>query len=376
MTDDRYDDRYDEYDDGYDDEYEPIVSASRRGPRMAVVVVAAFAVLGIVVAGVLVYASRQIDPPGDPGDKVASIVVPSGASLDDVAELLEKDGVITSASVMGWYAKFNDPGSIEAGRYVDFRKNSSMSEAIEVLQAGPVPAEDVVVTIIPGMWLSDALARINEKFPDISIDALQLTLLSGKVTSKYHADPTASWEGYLLPETYKFEQGATPEQILQTIVDEFDSTLDDLGYGNAQASTGRSAQDLVTIASMIERETGDPDEERPKIARVILNRLERDIPLGIDATLLYGLGRKGDEQPLLKSELETDGPYNTRTRGGLPATAISLPSEKSLQAAISPAEGPWIYYVLESRNPRTHFFTESAREFERAKATCREKGFC
>ncbi|MFN8053269.1 MAG: endolytic transglycosylase MltG [Acidimicrobiales bacterium] len=381
MSDDRYPgDQYasDEYADEYDDygEYEPLRPSSRRGSPLAVTAVAVFAVLGILVAGTLVWASRQMNPSGDPGPKLASVVIPAGSTFDDVAQILEDRKVIGSARVLGWYAKFNDVNPVKAGRYVNFQVNSSMSDAVKVLNAGPVPPKDQVLTIIPGTWLEDALAAINKKFPNISVDALKLVLVSGQVTSKYHPDPKASWEGYLLPETYQFDENATAQQILQKLISTFDSTLDELGYGNATATTGRSAADLVTIASMVERETGDPDEERPKIARVIFNRLDRKIATGVDATILYGLHRKGNEKPLTKSELETDGPYNSRTRPGLPPTAISLPSKKSLDAAIHPATGNWLYYVLKTQQPRAHVFLVTYKEFEAAKAECQANGFC
>lgn len=356
--------------------YERLPRPPRRGSPVAVTAVAVLAVLGIIVASALVWSSRQINPSGEPGAKVSSIEVPSGSSFTAVTKLLEENDVISSARVMGWYAKFKDVDPVKAGEYVDFKINSSMADAIDVLNAGPVAPDSTLVKIIPGMWLSDALATITEAFPAISVESLQATLTSGQVTSKFHPDPAVSWEGYLLPETYEFAQTATPVEILQKIVDEFDSTLEALDYDTATISTGRTAQELVTIASMVERETGDPVEERAKIARVILNRLESDTPLGIDATILYGLQRKGAESPLTKSELETDGPYNSRTRAGLPPTAISLPSEASLAAAIAPADGPWIYYVLESAKPRAHVFTESYAEFQDAKQACRDKGLC
>lgn len=372
-----YDDEYeDEY---YDDDgvYERLPRASRRGSPVAVTAVAVFAVLGILVAGTLVWATRQMNPSGEPGAKVAEIVIPQGASFDDVATLLEENEVISSARVMGWWAKFNDVNSVKAGKYVNFRVNSSMSEAAEILDEGPVPPKDVVLTIIPGMWLEDALVAINKAFPNVTVDQLKFTLASGAVTSKYHgADPSVSWEGFILPETYQFDEAASAPDILTKLVGTFDETLDELGYGNATATTGHSAAELVTIASMIERETGDPDEERPKIARVIFNRLDKGTPTGIDATILYGLGRKGNESPLTKSELEADTPYNSRTRAGLPPTAIALPSEKSLAAAIAPAEGDWLYYVLKTASPRTHVFTSTYKEFERAKAECQKNGLC
>lgn len=374
--DDVYDDVYDDaaYDDGYD--YEPVSSYSRRANPIGITVLAVIAVLGIVVGGGLLWTSRQINPSGGQGEKIDEIVVPSGASFTDVAQLLEDEGVISSARVMGWYSKFADVESVQAGRYIQFHQNMSMGDAIEVLNDGPVAAQSKVVTIIPGMWLSDALAAINKAFPNISVEELSLTLLGGQVTSKYHPDPTASWEGFLLPETLDFKEDATARDILQRFVDEFDKVLDNAGYANAETRTGRTAYELVTIASMVEREKGDVDGEAEKMARVIFNRLDEDMSLGIDATILYGLQRKGNEGALTKSELETDGPYNSRTRKGLPPTPIALASKASLEAAINPAEGDYLYYVLSGVNPREHAFTESYDEFLREKAKCQANGWC
>lgn len=389
---DPYDD--DLYDDGYyddrsrgdrcdDGEYESYRRPSRRGSPIAVAAVALFAVVGIVVAATLVWASRQINPAGEPGRKVASVVVPAGTTFAGVTDILEEQDVISSARVMRWWARFNDVAPVKAGTYVDFRENSSMSDAVEVLNAGPVPPEDKVVRIIPGSWLEDALVAIDEQFDTITVDQLKFVLASGQVTSKYYTGPSGEdlehwrqWEGYLLPETYQFDADADPVAILQRIVDEFDDTLDELGYDDAEAATGRTAHELITIASMVERETGDPLDERAKIARVIMNRLDADEPTGIDATILYGLGRRGNEGGLTRTELQTDGPYNSRTRSGLPPTAIALPSESSLAAAIRPAVGNWRWYVLQSATPRTHGFFDNYQDFLAAKDECDAKGLC
>jgi UPF0755 protein len=344
--------------------------------KLAVTAVTLIAVFGIIAAASIVWVARQITPPGPQGDEIASLEIPANTTFTGVAELLEREGVISNASVLVWYRQLASINSVKAGRYVGFRKNSSMADAVKVLNKGPVPSQNVVLTIIPGTLLADALKKITTVFPAFSFDQLSLTLASGAVKSRYHPDPTVAWEGYLLPETYQFEADATPEEVLQKIVDEFDDTLDSLNYRNAAAVTGRTAQELVTIASMIEREAGDPVEERAKIARVIFNRLETKMTLGIDATILYGLGRRGNEKPLTKSELETDSPYNSRTRQGLPPTAISLPSRDSLEAAMNPLEGPWTFYVLVNNSPREHFFTDSIDEFNKAKATCQSKGLC
>ena len=140
----------------------------------------------------------------------------------------------------------------------------------------------------------------------------------------------------------------------------------------AETLRGFSAYDVLKVASLAERETGQPEEERGQIARVIYNRLDAGEPLGIDASVLYGLGRDAGE--LTRSDLDTDTPYNTRLNAGLPPTPIGLPSRAALEAAINPADGDWFYYVLVSNDPPTHLFTDSYSEFQEAKAQAQEDG--
>ena len=181
-----------------------------------------------------------------------------------------------------------------------------------------------------------------------------------------------SWEGFLFPDSYQVEEGASAAQILQVMATKMDQVLDDLRYDRAETLQGRSPYQLITTGSLVEKEAGSPPDERGKIARVIYNRLEEGEPLGIDAALLYGLDRSGGE--LSRSDIETDTPYNNRKRTGLPPTPIALPGRASLEAAIQPAEGPWKYYVLTSKDPPTHLFTDSYEEFTDAKADAQERG--
>ena len=362
-------------DDEYDDEYVTFPQMSDRGRKAVVTVVAMLSVMGIIAATSVIWVARQFNPPGGQGERIASLVVPKGSSLDSIGALLEEKGVIGSSSVFGLYAKVRGLAPPKAGNYVAFHKHSSMSDAADVLDAGPLPVKAVSLTIIPGKRLADALEVMHKVFPSISVQEFQLTLLSGKVHSKYLPAGSKNWEGMLLPETYEFLKDATPVQILQKLATQMDTTLDSLGYAQALTTAGRSPYDLITIASMIERETGDPPDERGKISRVISNRLDKKEPLGIDATILYGLGRRGGTaDPLTKADLAKDTPYNTRKHVGLPPTPISLPSKQSLKAAINPEVGPWFYYVLVNDHPREHLFTASAQEFAAAKAESQRKG--
>ena len=108
------------------------------------------------------------------------------------------------------------------------------------------------------------------------------------------------------------------------------------------------------------------------MARVILNRLEKKTPLGVDAAIMYGLGKTTGA--LTASDLKKDTPYNNRIHAGLPPTPIATPSKAALQAAIKPPEGPWIYYVLVSKDPPSHLFTDSFAEFNAAKTEAKAKG--
>ena len=353
-------------------DYERIRPPGSTGRRVLLFVLGVVLVMAIIAGGVMFWALQQVDP-RDQGAQIASLTIPPGSGVSEIGTLLEEKGVITSATVFGWYVRWENEGSNwKAGEYTTFHENSSMADAVAVLDSGPVPPEATSVTLLPGTRLSQQLAAINKAFPQISIPALELTLASGKVTSKYRPPGEVSWEGLLAADTFQFENDATPVTILQTLVDHQEGMMEDLGYDRAEALTGHSAWELVTMASLAERETGQPADERGKIVRVIQNRLDGNMKLGIDASVLFGLGRTSGG--LTKSDLEKDTPYNNRIHTGLPPTPIATPSEASLAAAIDPPEGPWTYYVLTTNDPPTHLFTDSAKEFERAKQDAKARG--
>lgn len=329
-------------------------------------------VLGLVVGAVLIWASRQVNPGGDPGERVDELVVPTGSSTDSIATLLAEEGVVSNARMFRYYVGWQGEGPWDAGTYVDFRLDSSFDEAIEVLDAGPVPDAASVVRIVEGRTVGEALEEVAAQMPNLTVEALRQALDSGQVTSDYKPPEVTSWEGLLFPDSYQFSDDATAVEVLQTMATKMEDVLDSLDYDRADALQGRSAYDLITIASLIERETGAPPEERGMISRVISNRLDAGEPLGIDATILYGLGRTSGE--LTQSDLETETPYNSRLVAGLPPTPIALPGEASLAAAIAPTEGDWRWYVLTSNDPPSHLFTDDYDEFLDAKDDAQDRG--
>jgi peptidoglycan lytic transglycosylase G len=177
-----------------------------------------------------------------------------------------------------------------------------------------------------------------------------------------------SIDGFLFPATYEFTATSSAEELLASQVAAFARAWRTVDLRPAR-SRGRTPYDVLTVASMVERETVAP-EERRLVAAVIYNRLDKDMPLAIDATLRYGLGIPGT-RPLRRSQLESDSPYNTRRFKGLPPTPIGNPGLASIRAAAKPADVDYLYYVRKLDKVH-HFFTADEEEFCRK---AREYGY-
>lgn len=364
-------------DDGYDEFFEfeggdarDFVRIPHRAPQVPRFFSWGLAVkLLVLVALILggVWAYHQVNPSGDPGDPVL-VEVPEGASMGVIADVLDDAGVISSSRLFQEYARFKSDGLIAAGSY-EMQKDMALWEALDALEAGPSPIGYTNVTLPEGLRLSSALATISATVPRLTPELLDAALASGQVVSKYQA-PGASLEGFLFPETYRVEDSMTAEQALAQMTAEFDRTADELGLENRGAALGYTPAQIITIASMIEEEARIP-EERAKIARVIYNRIGNGMRLDIDATTLYAVGKEGEA--LTVTDLDSDSPYNTRKASGLPPGPISAPGRASIEAALSPADGPWLYYVLADADGN-HAFTDSPDEFETLVAEADAKG--
>ena len=184
----------------------------------------------------------------------------------------------------------------------------------------------------------------------------------------FRAEAGNNVEGFLFPALYQFEGHTTAETLVANQLAAFEQRWRTVDLRPAR-HRGRTTYEVLTIASMVERETVAP-EERRLVAAVIYNRLDRDMPLGIDATLRYGLGIPGTK-PLTKTHLASSSPYNTRRFRGLPPTPIGNPGLASIRAAANPAPVDYLYYV---RKPDKihHFFTADDEEFCRK---AREYGY-
>jgi UPF0755 protein len=361
-----------QYDDD-DHEYEYVRRSRRRSGRRVLRTVLLIVLLGTLIAAFLAwrFVQGKLDPPGAPGDDVL-VLVPEGATTSDIGELLVDEDVITDANVWRYYVRFRSAGPFQAGQYV-LRENSSMQEAIDVLSEGPAAPPFVDVTVPEGLTLPEITEAIVDDLPTLSVDRLIELIESGTLRSRYQPPEVSSLEGFLFPETYRFDQGTDETATLQRMIDQFDATADQLNLAGAAAGVGLTPYQVLTVASLIQEESGIP-QDAPMISRVIYNRIAQGIPLQVDATTCYILGERPCE--LTESDLQIESPYNTRLNTGIPPTPIAAPGRAALEAALNPAPGDWLFYVLdpEAEIEGGHFFTADYNEFLQKKDECEAAG--
>ena len=333
-------------------------------------VTAAVAVVALVaLAGGGLWVKRQIDPAGGPG-KAVDVDIPDGTSTNGIIDLLARKHVVSNGRVFELYVKVKRAGPFQAGLY-HLHEHSAMGAVIDVLDKGPALPPAVNITIPEGLVLAQVAARVAKRDPRLSATAFAQVAASGDIRSRYSPPGQASLEGLLFPDTYRVERTETERDLLREMATTFDDTAQSLGYDQALQLTGYSAYKVIIVASLVEAEAKD-DVDRPKIARVIYNRLAKGMPLGIDAAFYYTLPLDRRGTPLRQSDLARDTPYNTRLHAGLVPTPIDMPGRPSLEAALHPADGTWLYYVL--KDARTHAFSTDYQQFLADKKAAEQKG--
>lgn len=344
----------------------------RRRRRRPVAVLLSLLVLGGLVVGIVLGVQALLglteaeDYTGE-GTGTVEIRVAQGDTLSDIARTLAEADVIASTRPFVNAAEGRPEATgIQPGVY-GLRSQMSGQAALDLL-LGDGSRLMTRVTIPEGLTVARVLERIATE-TGRPIEELQAAAADGAALG-LPAYANGQLEGYLFPATYDVEPDQTSAEILRGMVQQFTTVAGRLQLEARAAAVGRTPAEIVTVASMIQSETR-LDAERPDVAQVIYNRLGQGIPLGIDATLAFGLGKSGND--LTVSDLRTDSPFNTRTRVGLPPTAISSPGEASLEAALVPTAGDLLYYVLES-DEGAHFFTADYAEFQAARQRCADAG--
>lgn len=359
----------------WDDE-DDFVAVRPGGFRVIRSIIALVVLAGIgflLYSGIRGWFEAQLDPDGPPGE-VVTLIVPAGATTGDISQLLESNDIIPNSTFFRYYAEWKNEGNFQAGEY-RIAVNSSAAEAIDTLNAGPIPPVYATFGVPEGLWTREILPRIADQLPSITTEDLQAVLDSGQIEPRYRPEGVTSWEGLLFPAFYEIEDDAEPVEVLAKMSNEFARVTGELGYGAAETSLDLSAYEVIIIASMVEAEAKQ-DEDRGKIARVIYNRLQQQQSLDIDATCIYGSGERAHE--LTRDELDNygdyyDAGYACRTNPNLPPTPIAAPGRASLEAAINPSDGPWLYYVLKDAEG-FHLFTDDFDEFTNQKILSQEQG--
>ena len=317
----------------------------------------------VVGAGAVVYGYLQrvgVVGASDPGKRVI-VIIPRGSKASEIGDLLAKKKVIPSGFGFQIITFLEGGGDkIQAGRY-RLPLGLNARDALARLSKGAMSQDSYRVTFQEGSWLTDFAATL-QKEGDIPSKDFMKYVKSGKVRSEYGPRGGGSLEGLLFPSTYEVGEREGAASVVKRLVNEFDERATTLKIGRAP---GLSPYEAVIVASMIEAEARIP-QDRAKISAVIQNRLDAQMALGIDATLRYALRKRGGA--LTVSDLAVDSPYNTREVAGLPPTPVGAPGEASLRAAIHPANGDWLYYVVSDCRGH-HAFSESYDQFLADKAT-------
>jgi UPF0755 protein len=331
-------------------------------------------VLGIVVVvvilaagGIAWWAKDQISPGGKRGPSV-EVVIPAGASRAQIGRILAGKGVIHSATLFHYYVALKGTATLYPGTY-RLPKNDSYAAAIAALENPPPIVQDRLT--IPEGFTIDEMAVVVSKLPHSHITAAQFVAAAtnGQIRSPYEPAGTRNLEGLLFPATYQIRQGSTAGDVVQQMVDAFDTNAAEANLTAGAAHLALTPYQVVIVASMVEREAKRPQDRGP-IASVIYNRLKDGMTLGIDATLLYGLHTTN-----YNVNPETPNPYNTRLHTGLPPTPISNPGLASLEAAANPPATSYLYYAVTGPGGQTSF-ASTAAGFYQIQAQCRQAGYC
>jgi UPF0755 protein len=305
----------------------------------------------MIGGGFVYYYGRQIiEAPGPlQDDKVVNI--PSRAGMADIADVLQREGVIDSNrwAFIGAVISMKARSDLKPGEY-NFQKSASLREVIATIVEGKVVQHSV--TIPEGLTSEQILARLSEN-----------DIFSGSVRE-------IPREGTLLPETYKFPRGTTREQVIQRLHQAQKRLVAEIWEHRSPDIPVKTPEQLVTLASIVEKETGKADE-RSRVAAVFTNRLRQRIKLQSDPTIIYGLvGGKGTlGRPIKRSEISQPSPYNTYVIEGLPPGPISNPGRASLEAAANPARTRDLYFVADGTGG--HAFTETYDQHQKNVARLR-----
>lgn len=342
----------------------------RRKPRVLLwsFLIAVFLVLS-VVGGAAWYVWNGLKPTH--AATPVRVTIDKGMKAQRVAELLEQNGLIRNAQIFSGWLKLKDEGSrFQAGIY-ELTPGMTREEIVAKLNKGDIIAPATIRFTIPEGWtvmqMADRLSQNGQFFKEDFVKAAaDPANWSGSAwTSQIPLDAGLRYplEGYLFPDTYEMKTESSAVDIINRMLSELDKKLNQLpdDWQVTMQERELTLHQLLTIASLVEREVV-VDEERPIVAGVIENRLQKKMPLQIDATIQYLLDKPKE---LLLEDLKVESPYNTYLNPGLPPGPIATPSLKSIEAALYPEETDYYYYVTKKDGTNTHLFAATLKQHQK-----------
>ena len=302
------------------------------------------------------YGRTQLEPAAtEPAPRLFD--VHPGNTFASVARRLEDEELIRDARLATWLARYNEmDGRLHVGQY-ELSPHQSTQEILEVITQGQVKTWRV--TLPEGSRAEEIAERLAASG---LVDGEQFkAALRNHALAEELDVPTTDFEGYLYPDTYWLPQGLSPEEVVRILVGQFDRVWEAEIRTQAE-ETGLSRNEVVTLASIVEKETAAPPE-RARIAAVFLNRLRKGMRLETDPTVIYGI-EEFDGNLRRKHLRDKRNPYNTYQHFGLPPGPIANPGLAALRSVVNPEETDYLYFV--SRNDGTHVFSRTYGEHTKA----------
>lgn len=326
--------------------------------RIAIALAVTLVILGAAAWLALSAWQQYWDEPLALNDTPVTYEIESGASLGEVALELAAQGWLRRPQWFVWHARSRgDAGRIRAGEY-RIEPGMTPAQLLELFISGEVAQH--AFTIIEGSSFADVrlalsrLATVAQNLPELT-DAQVMQQLGR---------PGVHPEGQFLPETYYYTKGTSDLKLLARAMSLKDTALETQWQQRTTGDTLQSPYEALILASIIEKETG-LESERPDIAGVFIRRLRKGMRLQSDPTVIYGLGDAYDGN-IRRRDLQTDTPYNTYTRSGLPPTPIAMPGRASIAAAVKPAAGETLFFVATGNGDGSHYFSVTLEEHNRA----------
>jgi len=328
--------------------------------RNRLFIAAGLAVIVIILAGSFVLSILPVS-----GRQTVRVVLPKGAGAREMGRILSVNHVIRSPFAFRIMARLTGKGNrLHSGAY-DFQPGTGLLDVLRKIETGEVSAK--WITFPEGFTIRQMGERLESAGAGSADKFEKKALYDGASFNTNFAQPGQSLEGYLFPDTYLVPLGTSEDGVIREMLESFDTKVVQALKDDIKAS-GMSLKDVVTLASLIEREARIP-KDRPLIAAVLLNRMKKHMRLECDATILYALGKHKNR--VLFKDLEIDSPYNTYRNAGLPPGPIANPGLDSIKAALHPAAADYLYYV--ARSDGSHIFSRTFEEHQHAKVIARRK---